>query len=294
MGLTCRAVISGTRFLFEDFGRDGFFHTWQWKLDPYRIPDDGSISDVVIRSPISGVPEQGCAVLSSERSGFFSREILRAADGGTLWRFVRNASDRVYLSYKVSGNFQEVSLLTDETESAGTMGFEYLGQMMPCVLLNRGILTFHGVLVEYAESGIAICAPSGTGKTTHARLWRNCKNALILNGDRTVVSKSKDGWLSWGTPWSGTSGEQINRSAPLKALVVLEQGSENRAERVSPQVAVRRLLPHLMYPAWDEALTMKAFDLMDDLLRSIPVYCLACRPDADAVEVLCREMDEVL
>lgn len=162
--------------------------------------------------------------------------------------------------------------------------------MVPFVQLNQGALSFHGALVEYAGQAFAVCAPSGVGKTTHARLWRDCKNALILNGDRSVFRKEADGWTAWGTPWSGTSGEQINRSAPLKALVLLERGSENRVRRLPPQAAFRVLFPHLLYPAWDAALTGKALDLLDALLGEIPVYHLACRPDEEAVQVLHREV----
>lgn len=290
MKQTAHVSIAGTRFRFEDFGTDGFWNTWQWKLDPYRVSDPDALPDMVIRGMTDEKVDAGTAVLSSENAGFFRREVLRAADGGTIWRLVRNVSDEVYLAYKVSADFQKVALMTDRTASEGALAFEYLAQLIPTVQLNQGVLSFHGALVEYAGQAFAVCAPSGVGKTTHARLWRDCKNALILNGDRSVFRKDADGWTAWGTPWSGTSGEQINRSAPLKALVLLDRGSENRVRRLAPQAAFRAVFPHLLYPAWDSALTGKALDLLDDLLGEIPVYGLTCRPDADAVEVLCREV----
>ena len=289
MGLTCQVSIAGTGFQFKDFGPDGFWNTWQWKLDPFRGPDQTALPDVTIRGMTEG-HQQGLAVLSRENSGFFRREILRTADGGTLWRLVRNVSDEVCLAYQVSTDFKEVTLLTDRTASCGAMSFEYLGQMIPFVQLNQSVLSFHGALVEYAGQAFAVCAPSGVGKTTHARLWRDCRNALILNGDRSVFRKEADRWIAWGTPWSGTSGEQINRSAPLRALVLLERGSENHARRLTPQTAFRAMFPHLLYPAWDGELTGKALDLLDELLREIPVYHLTCRPDAEAVQTLCREV----
>ncbi|MGN0644691.1 MAG: hypothetical protein ACI4JH_07025, partial [Gemmiger sp.] len=138
----------------------------------------------------------------------------------------------------------------------------------------------------------AVCAPSGTGKTTHARLWRDSKNALILNGDRAVVGKSGAGWTAYGTPWSGTSGEQINRHAPLKALVVLERAPQNSVERLQGLSAFGSVLPHLLYPAWDKPLAVTAIDGLNDLLETVPVYRLRCRPDAGAVDVLCRALYE--
>ena len=290
MSLTCRSSIAQTRVLFDNFSISGLLDTWHWKLDPFRVSGDTDWQpDVVIRNaddPADQTQECIPGVLSNESSGFFRREVLRAIDGSTIWRFVRNISDEVYLAYRVSPDFREVTLLTDKTESAGTIAFEYLNQIMPAVQLAQGVLTFHSALLEWDGGSFAVCADSGTGKTTHARLWRDCKNALILNGDRGVFRKTENGWTAWGTPWSGTSGEQINRSAPMKALVVLERGSRNKVRRLTPPEAFRAIFPHLLYPTWDKQLAIQAMDLLDDLLCSVPAYRLTCRPDAEAVEIL--------
>ena len=64
----------------------------------------------------------------------------------------------------------------------------------------------HGVLMEWQGKGIILTASSGTGKTTHARLWREYENALIINGDRVLIRKEEGQWYAFGTPWSGSSG----------------------------------------------------------------------------------------
>lgn len=156
--------------------------------------------------------------------------------------------------------------------------------------MHNGRLTFHAALVEYRGSAFAVCAASGTGKTTHARLWRDCAGALILNGDRAVCAPTETGWAAFGTPWSGTSGEQIARRAPLRALVVLERAEENTVRRLEPSEAFAALLPHLLYPLWDRALAERALALTDDLLRRLPVYRLRCRPDEQAAAVLRRAL----
>jgi len=280
------ARIAGTRFLFDHFGKGGFWELWPWKLDPFCVHEEAA-AEVVIRNAQSGevCPETG-AVLHSEHAGFFRRDVLRAGDGGSVWRFIRKASDEVVLQYHLSADYRRVTLYVDRTESSGMVAFEYLNQMVPFIQLKHDAITFHGVLLEYEGGCIAVCADSGVGKTTHARLWRDCKNALILNGDRAVLRKNDRGWMGYGSPWSGSSGEQINRCAPLKALVILERGERNLAVRLNPIETLTGVLAHVLFPGWDPELTGKAMDLLDDLLTDVPVFRLRCRPDEEAVQVL--------
>lgn len=206
---------------------------------------------------------------------------------------MRNRSEKAYLSYYVDEKWQRIVLQEDYTESAGVLAFEYLGQIMPSIFLNHYALSFHGVLMEYQGKGIIISAESGTGKTTHARLWRELENALIVNGDCATVQKKENIWTGFGIPWSGTSGEQVNRRNPLKALVVLERHAENEAHRISGIEALSAILPHVKYPAWDKILTNKMFDLLEKFLCEIPIIRLRCRPDGEAVKVLKKALEEL-
>ena len=161
-------------------------------------------------------------------------------------------------------------------------------------MLAHGLLTFHGVLMEYEGNGIIISAASGTGKTTHARLWRDLRRALIINGDRAVCAKTAEGWTGYGLPWSGTSGEQINRSVTIRALVVLRRGETNEAHRISALEAFHQVFAHVLYPSWDKALAEKMMDLLESFLRDVPIFLLSCRPDAESVDVLHDALAEVL
>lgn len=282
---------------FQAPGSGGLWSTWGWKLDPWRVPAPVSGSyDLTIRrfsqGGFEGLSLSPSQQLRDEPSGFFLRQVLRTSGGGTLWRFVRRQSGEVCLSYAVSPDWAEIVLLEDGTRTEGHLAFEYLGQMMPYALLNRQVLTFHGVLMEHEGRGIILSAPSGTGKTTHARLWREHQRALIINGDRAACRKADGVWTGFGLPWSGTSGEQINRSVPLAALVVLEQGARNEAHRLNGLESFGAVLPHVLCPRWDARLTGEAIDLLEDLLQHIPVIRLTCRPDAASVQVLYRALED--
>lgn len=264
---------------------------WNWKLDPYKIAAEIPKSNIDIYIDFSySESEAGSqkrdSLLRMETSGFFQHQVWRLKNGSTLWRYVRKKSDKEYLSYIVNQDWNKILLITDQTETAGDLAFEYLGQIMPIPFLLHNAITFHGVLMEYNGKGIILSAFSGTGKTTHARLWRDSQNALIINGDRAVIRQEKGIWVGYGQPWAGTSGEQINRKIPIKAIVVLEQSASNQVNLITDIDAFGAILPHVQYPQWDLEITDLTMTLLNNFLSSVPVFRFGCRPDLESVYVL--------
>lgn len=280
---------------FQNFISREFPTTWTWKLDPYLVvPGDENECKLIIDKSENLVEDTSDKqLLADERTGFFSRQVHRREDGGTIWSYIRTNSEKLYLQYTVSPAWDKITLLEDNTGMNGNIAFEYLGLIFPYVALKHDILTFHGALVECEGDGFIVSAPSGTGKTTHARLWRDYKNALIINGDRATCKKENGVWEGYGLPWSGTSGEQIARKVPLKALVILEQGTDNKVHRLTPQESFGEMLPHIQCPTWDAELVGKAMELADEFLQEIPVFHFSCRPDLDAVETLYNTLKDI-
>ena len=233
------------------------------------------------------------SLIHSDNSGFFLKNVYKLNDS-TLWVYTRKKNRKAVLVYRVSSSWDTITLIEDNSNTTGMLAFEYLSQIMPSVMLKHDYLTFHGVLMEYEGNGIIISAASGTGKTTHARLWRDLRRALIINGDRAVCAKTAEGWTGYGLPWSGTSGEQINRSVAIRALVVLRRGETNEAHRISALEAFHQVFAHVLYPSWDKALAEKMMDLLESFLRDVPIFLLSCRPDAESVDVLHAALAEVL
>lgn len=165
------------------------------------------------------------------------------------------------------------------------------GVMLNYVLLhNRGVV-FHASYIACGEEGILFVAPSGTGKSTQAELWRRYRGARVVNGDKAGVTLSGAPAVH-GLPFSGSSGICENLSLPLKAVVALSQAKENTVRRLGPSAAVAALCPNLFV---DQAIAEEwslALNLLLDLIVQVPVYALACTPDERAVEALERAMKE--
>lgn len=292
MSTSCLASLAGMLCQFRQYGSSSFCDSWEWKLDPYSVYDRHQPVDLYIENADVAIDEE--TALYEQQDGFFLRRISRTKEGGTLWQYLRKKNLNVLLSYHVSADWKRITLLKDHSSSCGQMAFEYLAHLLTACMLAHGLLTFHGVLMEYEGNGIIISAVSGTGKTTHVRLWRDLRRALIINGDRAVCAKTAEGWTGYGLPWSGTSGEQINRSVAIRALVVLRRGETNEAHRISALEAFHQVFAHVLYPSWDKALAEKMMDLLESFLRDVPIFLLSCRPDAESVDVLHAALDEVL
>lgn len=269
---------------------------WHWKLDPYKLSDIRECDLLVNLTAKDSDKEdffgENCLVFT-QSTGFFQHQIFYHQDNKTIWKYIRNRSEKLYLNYTINPEWNQISLLDDNTQSAGFLAFEYIGQIIPGVLLKHNILTFHGVLMEYHGQGIIISAKSGTGKTTHARLWRDFNQALIINGDRSTVCIKNGVWMGFGLPWSGTSGEQINRSVPVKALVVLERSEQNEAHCITGLEAFGAVFPHLQYPIWDKKMAIQAISNLEQFLSVIPIIRLSCRPDLEGVSVLKKVLEKL-
>lgn len=212
----------------------------------------------------------------------------RLPGGFILWKQVQSGGAE--LKFAICPAESRIVLLKDETDSCGMAALEALTFFVFPMMLEKNIISIHSAFLEYNGQGILIAAPSGVGKTTHARLWRDSKNAMIINGDRAPCYQKNGKWIAFGTPWCGTSGENINRQAEVKALVLLRRGEENKILTLTPMEVLTQVLGLTACPLWP-GYQEKVADLLDTFLQDIPVVGLACTPDASAVEMLAEYLE---
>lgn len=165
------------------------------------------------------------------------------------------------------------------------IGFENL-------LLRFGGLILHSSFIAKSGKGILFSAPSGTGKSTQADLWHMLRDYDIINGDRAGLCKKDDRWKAYGLPYAGSSSIYRNEFADISAIVVLRQGRENRISKVDGSMLIRYLYPEITLHPWDEDYVKTVFDLLHSLVQDVPVYLLECLPDAGAVALLEKTLEE--
>ena len=127
-------------------------------------------------------------------------------------------------------------------------------------------------------------------KERQAALWERYMSARLINGDRTVLSREAHGWTAHGSPYAGSSRCFVNESHPLRAVVMLEQGSACGISRLSLPAAFQRLYAGTTINSWNASYVARVCDLLTALAAEAPVYHLVCTPDEAAVRTLAAEL----
>ncbi len=152
-------------------------------------------------------------------------------------------------------------------------------------LLARDAFMMHGVLIEYEGVGYIFTAQSGTGKTTHAKLWKKRfgDSVHIVNGDKPILRLVDGELYGYGTPWCGKEGYNINTRVKISKLCFVTRAAENSIERIDEVHAISRLMSQVEI--------VKSRDLgaqlsmLDVLVSKCDMYLLKCNMDVAAAEV---------
>ncbi|MDR1263086.1 MAG: hypothetical protein LBK46_06310 [Oscillospiraceae bacterium] len=154
------------------------------------------------------------------------------------------------------------------------------------MLLSHGVIMLHCALIETSRGGVAFTAPSQTGKSTQANLWRENRSARILNGDRAILRAHPDGIYAYGSPWAGSSEIYENASVKLAALVALAQAPVNTVRPLTHTECLQYILAGTSLPLWDERLFNLGMDTVERVLTDVQMPLLSCTPDVRAIEAL--------
>ena len=141
----------------------------------------------------------------------------------------------------------------------------------------------HGAAISYAGKAYLFLAPSGTGKSTHIRLWRTVlgDRVGIVNGDKPIIDASGAVPKVCGSPWAGKENWQKNVSVPLAAVCILRRAETDSICRVTPGEQLEALLRQVYQPDDCEA-RMKTLSLADRVFCAAPLFELACTPMPNA------------
>lgn len=154
------------------------------------------------------------------------------------------------------------------------------------ILIDFDVLVFHGSVVAVDGVAYLFTAKSGTGKSTHTRLWREVfgDRVVMINDDKPFLKMNNEGITAYGSPWNGKHRIGNNVSAPLKSICILQRGINNRIKRISAKDAMRMVFQQ-SYRPMDKQLLPAYLDLLDRLMEQVIFYQLECNMDSEAALV---------
>lgn len=190
-------------------------------------------------------------------------------------------------------DFSETVFYINEKEFPGMIRtVDKILQLFPIrqLFAIHQIIMLHSSRVVINGKTLVFTAPSQTGKTTQAGLWKQYEKAEIVSNDRTLLRKMGNGFVTFGYPVDGSSPVCDNRRLPLGAVIVLRQGEDNQVVRLPALKALKHLMEQTVADLWNAEEKTAIQLLWMDLLEQYPVYLLTCRPDRGAVSCLKNQL----
>lgn len=230
---------------------------------------------------LSALPRQ--ALLEDKVSEGVRARVYRTTEGRILLELATRRRSHAML---VSPDWREISsdvLLDDPSASF------FINRLVMIVygvaIAPHKMLKVHASVTELHGQSLLFLGVSGTGKSTHSRLWRKyVPGATLLNDDEPILRLMEDGSVRvFGCPWSGSTPCYRQASAEVVAFVHLHQSSENKLTKERGRESFDSIYSSTAFLHSDKVRHLATFDTIVDVLERIPVYRLDCRPDEEAV-----------
>lgn len=215
-----------------------------------------------------------------------------------FWLFEdEDKSSEWFFGFSYSKQHPNCILKTSADYSVGTVYVpsEHADKLIEFALSNSMMLLYtfrssahetllvHASVIENDGKGYMFLGKSGTGKSTHTRLWmENIPGSELLNDDNPIIRIIDGKFQVYGSPWSGKTPCYKNREIPLGSIVRLSQAPYNRITKLSALQAYAALMPSCSCMRWDHDSVEALHKTVEKVIMNIPVRHLECLPDADA------------
>lgn len=239
----------------------------------------------------------GDTLVDSNTKGF---EEVGHFDNGDLWHHVwrmptrgyhihiADLQERTVCRLETDADFSHcrVTLIGDTTQQAFGLdnaimiAFAFAGAYHRLLLIHASVPVVEGR--AYLFQG-----KSGTGKSTHCRLWLdNIAGATLLNDDNPVVRLEPDGSVGiYGSPWSGKTHCYKQERAVAGGFLRLHQAPHNAIRPLSNIEAFASLLSSTSTMVWDKPSYTAICDTVNAVIAQVQSFDLECLPDAAAAHL---------
>ena len=203
---------------------------------------------------------------------------------------LKKNSEEVIAMIRLSKNFKKaiIDYREDYLDDQGLIMDLLIEVLIRYSIIERNGFSMHAAAINHNDKGILFTAPSGIGKSTQAKLWQRYKQVEVLNDDRPIIRRSDGKWHVYGTPWSGSDLQILNKRVPLSAIIAIRQSTENSIRRLNSKEALAYVMPRCFLPYFNQQLMDTAIKHIGSVIKNTPIYLLSCKPDEEAVELVSK------
>ncbi|MFW5838882.1 MAG: hypothetical protein ACOCU1_02965 [Bacillota bacterium] len=195
-----------------------------------------------------------------------------------------------YIEYTKDHKRIDIFMTKHQKHTLAEMEYVLSGLLFLEIALKEYKLPFHASAIKHKNQAVLFSAPSGGGKSTHAHYWQMMlDDVTYINDDKPLIHKVDNQFVVSGTPWSGKDTINTNDSVPLKAIVFIEKSDTNTIEKLSTKDALHYIMRNSLRPR-QKALVHNAMDLLNDIVKDIPLYLLQAKNDASSVTCVYKKL----
>lgn len=158
--------------------------------------------------------------------------------------------------------------------------------MYTCNCAGIGALLIHASVVRYNGLANIFFGVSGTGKSTHSRLWlENIEGSDLLNDDNPVLRLEDGKVYVYGSPWSGKTPCYRNVKVEVGKIVNLRQAPQNAISEIKGLNAYAGIISSSSSIRWKRSVMEAINATASSIAMAVPSYELHCLPDPDAARL---------
>ncbi|MCF0236014.1 MAG: hypothetical protein HUK09_04780 [Bacteroidaceae bacterium] len=227
-------------------------------------------------------------------SGDTCHHVWRKPDGGYKI-LIENFTHVIAARLECTFDFKEckVSLFGSQAdqyfglENSIMIAYAFAGAQHRLVLIHASVPMKDGKAYMFQGH-------SGTGKSTHSKLWLTHLDGIeLLNDDNPVVRVDASGKVyTYGTPWSGKTPCYRQIRCESGGFLRLHQAPHNKIRRFSKLEAFASVLASCSTMKWDKFSYNAICDTVSAIAATVPAYDLECLPNQEAAELSHQTMTQ--
>lgn len=256
---------------------------------PFEVESDSCLFDLELVDELDEGESESLMVSEDPDEPDMSRLDLRRTKDG--WYIVMQPALNAPVAgcFACDDDFRHARLKIESSRISGAVYAvnNALMLMYAFSTATLGTLEMHSSVVVKEGKGYMFLGKSGTGKSTHSRMWlENIEDTWLLNDDNPIIRVEADGTaIVYGSPWSGKTPCYKNEKAPVGALVLIRQCPENRIEQLRLPEAYSIIYSSCSGFKADEKMAEGLYQTIASVVTSVPCFLLDCLPDGDAARV---------